>query len=431
MNRPLRFATFAVPLSGNKGSASMFLGLRDAFAAAKIDVHLDVFSYYPKRDANIAVHMDNVSVYAGHPKDILFMLLPMILLRRVLPFLVPSRWKRHIQALCDCDAVLLVGGTTFADSMLYKVPWNLLAALPGYWLGRPTLFLSQTIGPMENKLNRFLARWTLRRAAAVHGRGRRSESWVQKIGVDKCCYRPDLSFSMFTPGFDEIADRNDDINRFRRKIDETGRTLVGVAPNSIVYTKAKKIGKDYVDFMVGVVRTIFQQGHFPVLIPHSYQEDVSKIHNNDRSLCLGILERLPKDIDCHYIDADLSSGELRAMIGRLHLLVASRFHSMISSLSMGVPPITYGWGHHKYIEVLEEFNVPELYASFEELDVGDFAAKLEAVHKQRDELSHRIQAAFANIKRQSNEIPQVIIEALSFQQPADFVQQNPATDEQR
>jgi colanic acid/amylovoran biosynthesis protein len=429
MNRPLRLATFAVPLSGNKGSASMFLGLRDAFAAAKIDVHFSVFSYYPKRDAGIASHMDNVSVHPGHPKDILFKLMPMMLLQPAVPFLVPAAWRSHIQALRDSDAVLMIGGTTFADSMLYKVPWNVLAALPGYKLRRPTLFLSQTIGPLGNKLNRLAARWTFGRADAVHGRGRRSERWVHQVGIAKGCYQPDLSFPMATPDFDEAADKNDCIGRFRRKIMESNRTAVGVAPNSIVYTKAKKIGKDYVEFLASAVQTISRQGHLPVLIPHSYREDISKIHNNDRSLCLAIIEKLPRGLDYYYVDADLSSGELRSLIGRLHLLVASRFHSMISSLSMGVPPITYGWGHHKYIEVLEEFNVPDLYASFAALDTSEFAAKLEAVHKERDELSQRIKSAYANIRQQSMKIPEIIMEVLSNEQKAGFVHKNTARDD--
>jgi colanic acid/amylovoran biosynthesis protein len=412
MNRPLRLATFAVPLSGNKGSASMFLGLRDAFAAAKIDARFAVFSYYPKRDDAIASRMENVSVHPGHPIDIAVWLLPMIILRRVLPFLVPARWKRNIQVLRESDAVLMIGGTTFEDSMLYKVPWNLLAALPGYMLGRPTVFLSQTMGPLESRLNRMVARWTLGRAVAVHGRGRRSEKWVRGIGIEKCTYQPDLSFPMYTPDFDRIADENEHIGNFRRKVRDSGRTPVGVAPNSIVFEKARKIGKDYVAFLAGVVEAVYEQGHLPILIPHSYREDLSKMHNNDRSLCLAVISRLPKDIDYYYLDADLDSGYLRSVIGRLHLLVASRFHSMISSLSMGVPPITYGWGDHKYIEVLEEFNVPELYESFHKLDAGEFAVKLQAVDKERERLSERIKAAYVNVKQQSDRLPRIIMDAL-------------------
>jgi len=413
MNRPLRLATFAVPLSGNKGSASMFLGLRDAFAAAEIDARFAVFSYYPKRDTAIASNMDNVSIHPGHPKDIAFKLLPMIVLGRVFPFLVPAKWRRHIETLRECDAVLMIGGTTFEDSMLFKVPWNVLAALPGYLLRRPTVFLSQTMGPLKSRLNRCAARWTLKRAVAVHGRGRHSERWIRSIGITHCAYRPDLSFAMFTPDFEKIAAENEHLRDFQNAVERSGRSPVGVAPNSIVYAKAKKIGKDYVAFLAGVVETVYQQGHLPILIPHSYLEDMSTLHNNDRSLCRAVIERLPDGVEYFYLDADLSAGYLRSMVGRFHLLVASRFHSMISSLSMGVPPITYGWGNHKYIEVLEEFGVPELYDSFQALDVGEFSEKLQRVYGRREELAERIRAAHVEVKRQSGMIPQTILELIS------------------
>lgn len=412
MNRPLRLATFAVPLSGNKGSASMFLGLRDAFIAADVDARFAVFSYYPKRDAGIASAMDNVSVHPGHPKDIAFALLPMIVLERLLPFLVPSKWKRHIATLRESDAVLMIGGTTFEDSMLFKVPWNLLAALPGYLLGRPTIFLSQTMGPLKSAFNRWAARWTLGRAAAVHGRGRRSERWVRDIGIDSCIYRPDLSFTMYTPGFDTIAAESKHLDDFRRAVEQSGRSPVGVAPNSIVHEKAGKIGKDYIAFLAGVMAAIYEQGHLPILIPHSYLDDMTTLHNNDRSLCLAVIERLPAGVEYFYLDADLSAGHLRSMIGQFHLLVASRFHSMISSLSMGVPPITYGWGDHKYIEVLEEFTVPELYDSFHALDVEAFSEKLRWVYERREELAGRIRTAYAAVKEQSEMIPQTIMDLI-------------------
>lgn len=412
MNRPLRLATLAVPLSGNKGSASMLLGLRDAFATAGIAVELEVFSYYPRQDAAVAQELGNVTVHPGHPKHLAFQCLPAILLGKVLPFAVPAGWRRHIARLRQCDGVLLIGGTTFADSMLYKVPWNVLAALPGYLLGRPTVFLSQTVGPLRGKLNRAAARWTLRRAHGVHGRGRDSERWVRAVAPQRATYRPDLSFSMRVPPFAEVAAEHASARAFAAAVRESGRTPVGVAPNSIVYAKARKAGKDYVAFLVDVVQTVAAQGHLPVLIPHSYRADIRKLHNNDRSLCLAVRERLPAGVPCFYVDGDLSAPVLRALIGELHLLVASRFHSMISALAMGVPPITYGWGHHKYSEVLAEFGVGELYSAFDELDHATFAEKLRAAGAAREELAGRIRAAGVEVKAAADAVAPLIVETL-------------------
>ncbi len=413
MNTPLQIVTFAVPLSGNKGSASMLLGLRDAFARAEVNAHFHVFSYYPARDEPVASTMPNVTVHAGHPKDIAFKILPMMLIERILPFLISRKWKQSLRVLRECDVVLAVGGTTFADSMLFKVPWNVLAALPGYWRKRRTIFVSQTVGPLEKRLNRWSARWTFKRAAHVHGRGRRSESWIRGLGIRHSSYWPDLSFSMNVPDFDDIASTHDILAKLRDALRTADRPAVGVTPNSIVFEKARKAGKDYVEFLTGVIASLHARGFLPVLIPHSYLDDISRMHNNDRALCNAVMSKLPKETQCFYVDADLPSPELRSLVGRLHLLVASRFHSMVSALAMGVPPITYGWGHHKYIEVLDEFGVSDLYIPYDELSIESFGQMIDSVHARRRELSQRIAERLAAVTEQSDQLPQEILKRIA------------------
>ena len=403
MPEPLRLATFAVPLSGNKGSASMLLGLRDAFADAGIDAHFHVFSYYPRRDADVAASMPNVSVHPGHPKHLAFGLLPAMRAGR----LAPASWRRHVAALDSCDVALCMGGTTFADSMGYKVPWNVLAAMPGLGRGKPVAFLSQTLGPFEKLANRRAAKWTLGRAAAVHGRGRTSTENARGIGIDGAVYRPDLSFTMRLPTFDQVAGRELVAAALAEEMASRGAPAVGVAPNSIVLNKAAKAGLDYVGFLAGVIDAIRAEGLMPVLIPHSYRADGGGTHNNDRSLCKAVLERLTPDArrETFHVDADLSPPDLRAVIGRLHLLVASRFHSMVSALATGVPPVTFGWGHQKYSEVLAEFGAAELYTPYESMDLAAFAERFRAVSTARDEWSRRIEDALPTVKAGAAGVP--------------------------
>jgi polysaccharide pyruvyl transferase WcaK-like protein len=395
----------------------MLLGLRDAFAKQQIPCELKVFSFYPDRDAKIAGQFPDVSVHPGHPKHIAFALVPWIIISKISMSLVPKKWRQHIQALKDCDAVLAVGGTTFADSMQFKVPWNVLAALPGYMLGKRTIFLSQTMGPTRSWFNRLCARWTLKRAVAVHGRGRESTDWVQKLKIPNCEYKPDLSFPMVVPAYDEVCKHYPIAEELNKKITATG-PLVGVAPNSIVYDKCNKQGKSYIDFLVQTIITLAKKNYFPVLIPHSYREDVSKLHNNDRALCNEVMKRLPADVDCFYLDADLPSPELRSIIGQLHVLVASRFHSMVSALSMNVPPLTYGWGDHKYLEVLVEFGMQDYYVPYHEIDSSTFEGRFDKLITNRDELVAGIRKSRAVVCGAADRIPQDIMSALGMEQTA-------------
>jgi len=418
VTKPLRLATFAVPLSGNKGSASMLLGLRDAFHKQEVPCELRVFSYYPERDAKIADQFDDVSVHPGHPKHIAFGLVPWIIMSKISMSLVPKKWREPIQALKECDAVLAIGGTTFADSMQFKVPWNVLAALPGYMLGKPTVFLSQTMGPTRKWFNRFCARWTLKRAAAIHGRGRESADWVQKLGLTNCVYKPDLSFPMIVPDYDEVCNQYPIAAKLNEKIQAASGPVVGVAPNSIVYEKCNKQGKSYIDFLVQTITTLAKKNYYPVLIPHSYREDVSKLHNNDRALCNEVMKRLPADIDYFYLDADLPSQELRSIIGQLHVLVASRFHSMVSALSMNVPPLTYGWGDHKYLEVLVEFGMQDYYVPYYEIDSSTFEGRFDDLIANRDALVANIRKSREEVCGTADQVPQDIMAALGIQEVA-------------
>jgi hypothetical protein len=65
---------------------------------------------------------------------------------------------------------------------------------------------------------------------------------------------------------------------------------------------------------------------------------------------------------------------------------------MVSALAMGVPPITYGWGYHKYLEVLREFDATDLYASYDAMTMHDFRSKIELVESRSDAIRKNIKA---------------------------------------
>lgn len=50
---------------------------------------------------------------------------------------------------------------------------------------------------------------------------------------------------------------------------------------------------------------------------------------------------------------------LKSVLGGAQIVVGSRFHALVSSLSMGTPAIALGWAH-KYDALLQDFGLPEL-----------------------------------------------------------------------
>jgi polysaccharide pyruvyl transferase WcaK-like protein len=393
-DRVIKIATFAVPLSGNKGSVSMLHGLLDALTHDGYEVDALVYSYYPRRDSHLAATLRGVKVRAGHPLD-LALLIPLLVLNRLFGFILPSGLRRAFRELRERDVICLVGGTTFADSMLHKVPWNLMAGLPALLVGRPFVLLSQTIGPFQRLPNRLAARWLLSRAAGIHGRGHRSVENVKSLGISVARYWPDLSFGMEL----EKARHSPRLKFWGEQLDALGADaadrLVGITPNTIVEAKMQRVGIDYPALLAAVVIDLDARGYRPVLIPHSFRSESQSGHNNDGPLCRRVLSLLPGGVRCLYLEEDLTSQELRLLVSRFRFLVASRFHSMISALATGVPPITIGWGDHKYIEVLEAFRVPELYLDYSEAELNAVRSKIDWLEKYRAAVIAHIEAGLA------------------------------------
>ncbi len=406
MKKTPKFATFAVPLSGNKGSASMLLGLLDAFKKASIKAYFSIYSYYPEQDKKQPRNNSDIDIYPGHPIHIFFRILPAILTHLYCPWLVTKKQLKLIEPLIGCDAVLVIGGTTFADEMTWKVPWNILAILPGLFLKKPTLLLSQTIGPFNNFFNRIAAKTILRKCTWIHARGKTSFNHLKTLGIPQSSYWPDLSFSMavYEPEFYKNESRVlADVIRFYQL--NHSKVVVGVAPNTIVLQKCYKHKIDYIKRM--------QQNICIVLIPHSYRKNTTASHNNDRWLCEAISQPFSENSRLLFVSDDLSSQALRSIIGEMDILLASRFHSMISALCTGVLPVTVGWGDQKYVEVLNEYSLEKFYCSYKEINSVLLSKTIQKACHSYKEFKEKIMKVNEKTLKQTDCIPTELLNIIN------------------
>ena len=94
--------------------------------------------------------------------------------------------------------------------------------------------------------------------------------------------------------------------------------------------------------MVAFIERLQERGRKVLLVPHSVRTGTEKTHNNDLPLCREIHQKLSVSNKVLFVDRELSSQQLRYLIGRCGLFVASRFHAMVSSLAMAVPTLVIG-----------------------------------------------------------------------------------------
>lgn len=105
----------------------------------------------------------------------------------------------------------------------------------------------------------------------------------------------------------------------------------------------------YLERLANAAEQAIQRGLEVVIVQHEYKEA-------DERLTRDLHKRIGVDRCTVFRNSD--PQVLKGFLGGARLVVGSRFHSLVSTLSMGVPAIALGWAH-KYDALMRDFGAPE------------------------------------------------------------------------
>jgi colanic acid/amylovoran biosynthesis protein len=396
LNAP-RITIIGSALSGNKGASAMLeSAIQTLQQRLGDDVRFTLLSMYPREDA-AQNHYANLEVVPASPRVLGVNINTQALAYRLLPFLRGTLRKRSraIGALASSAVLLDQGGITFTDGREKFLLYNVASVLPALNVGTPVVKCAQAMGPFKNPVNRWAAKTFLPRMRAVVTRGRITHELVAPLGLTNVTAGADYAFSLEMDGTEAGQVEGVVAEGFFE-----GGDVVGVCPSVVLQKKVDAREGDYVGQMVGFIEQLRARGKRVLLVPHSVRTGTDKTHNNDLPLCSEIAARLAPGDDVAFIDRELSSQQLRYLIGRCDLFVASRFHAMVSSLAMAVPTLVIGWSH-KYEEVLEMFDLREWAFGHDKLTPEHLLERFDALDAQRTEVQARLDAHLPEVKARS------------------------------
>lgn len=386
----MKISIFGLPMSGNKGATSILQSILDNIPKKFGDVIFNVFTYYPKIDRKLN-KAKNVNVLSGTPLSFVLCLIPIsfivFLLNKIKIKLPKSFFGRGIKEIIESDIVIECGGTTFKDEKLAKVLFNVACLLPGILQQKKIIKYSQTMGPFKHPLNRGIAKIILPKLELIAARGRYSENNLKELGLKNCTYCADAAFSM------DMSDKRITTfmeSEFKNIIKATDKKIVGISPNSIVEKYCKQNGINHAEIFGRFINYLIDKGFFVILIPHSYRPYTKMRHNND-ALTIEEICNYIEDKDSFYaVKKDYDCKQLRVLISMTDYYVASRFHSMISALSTGVPVLVFGWGKQKYVEVMKEFELEDYAFDYRDLNVDKMIEQFEKLMQNRELVKEKI-----------------------------------------
>lgn len=234
----------------------------------------------------------------------------------------------------DIDVVLDASGFAFSDQWGPERAQTLLKRMTSQpRVGKPLVLMPQAFGPFQNRDVAEATKRLVDRADLVFARDATSLELLTELcgPTDKITESPDFTTT--------IAGVPDDTLQLPER-------FAAVVPNYHMIGKTDNPAS-YHAFLVTAVDKLRQFGLEPLLVMHDGLAD-KRVAETLASQGIGLRTIEHPD-----------PRVLKWVLGQSRLAVASRFHSLVSALSQGIPCIGAGWSH-KYRELFNGFDCPDL-----------------------------------------------------------------------
>ena len=231
----------------------------------------------------------------------------------------------------EIDGLVDISGYAFGDHWGLK-PMQRMTVLTRFYKrhNKPVIMMPQMLGPFEKQESKRQFSLIAENCTAIYARDPISLEAAQQSAPNaniKLC--PDITICMGEKS--PLAESN---------------SKVCIVPNvRMVSSGDSPMNRsEYVDLLVSIARTAEQAELEPVVVVHDSQ-------GQDQELADAVVKNCKGNVE---IVNEPHPLKLKKYIANSHLLVGSRFHSLVAALSSDVPVVAIGWAH-KYRQLLRDY----------------------------------------------------------------------------
>ncbi|HET60445.1 MAG TPA: polysaccharide pyruvyl transferase family protein [Chloroflexi bacterium] len=319
-----------------------------------------------------------------------------ILIAALLKVALKLQWgttttRQVIQAFQEADIVLDIWGIGFSDKLeqdSFKTRlFRGIHFVTGKLFCKTVVKYTASLGPFETRWNRFFSKIYLQYFVdLILARDETTQRRLKDLGVKtlvQVC--PDTAFLLQTqptPLAEELA---------YQKLEHP---IIGF---SISHMASSQSGDsaDYIMIMAKLADYAIESTNAQlVLIPNELSHD---IEHDDRYYVKETWKRMQNQIKAMILTDEYSAPELKGIIGQCDVVIAARYHTIIASLSQGIPVLATAW-HTKYTDVLSLFGQEGYACPVDSLDIKFLKEQFDSVWYSRHRISQEINARLPAIR---------------------------------
>ena len=256
-----------------------------------------------------------------------------------LKFLDPIE-KEFLLTLSNCEALLLVGGGNLNDiwvlgGLVARSFTSFLAKV----LGKPVFLGAQTVGPLNKRWTRLVARKFLEKVDVITLREGFSKKVIDEIGVkhDIAKVVPDDAFNI-TPinkkdALDILLTEGVDINKIR----EGGQKIIAITTRAWWERDDKNIPlkvslEDIIKFLTR------QDKNYIIFVPTSFYKVPG---DDDAKTSKEIITKvgISGNANLKILSGKYNWSQLKGILGLTDVSIGTSYHSVVFAVSMGVPTL--------------------------------------------------------------------------------------------
>jgi colanic acid/amylovoran biosynthesis protein len=318
---------------------------------------------------------------------------------------ISKGWRRLFYAYRDADWVAAVPGNQFVSTGRFGWPFPLTALVIefAHWFHKPLYILPQSIGPLKRKWERVILRSLYRKARLILLRDNQSLQLARQIHlpVEKVQYMADPAFGLAADDHDKAVNLLKEYGYIEGEA-HLGITVISRMGHSL---NQEEVSRYYTN-LAGSLSSFISQHHIHVfffgqVIGPTEIEDDRKANEIIRKR----LSAEPSQVSI--VDTQMTPSMLKACYGLMDLFVASRLHSGIFAISMGIPTVFIGY-LHKTRGLLQALGLENWVIDLREQDDGLIRSKLESAWAERKQLSTMLFSMMPDIIKMTQEIPELI-----------------------
>lgn len=362
----------------NKGAQMMILAVMEAFRRRGISVR---FAIDPREHADFDARapLGIRQIYSLEPlwtrKKYQCNLRKLaILSEKWIPARLARRMDKQFGILrrCDCDALIDISGYRYGDHW-GAIPIRMFASVAADYRkrGKPVILMPQMFGPFVSQDVQLAFSEALDSCTRVYARDPDSLEHLTDTFGKRAIYRKcsDITISL------QPAEHPPRI--------DVASPLALIVPNVKVYENGKPVaGENYVAFLKTAFLELQNRGYAVRFLIHESQ-------GKDEPVAMKVITMLGLQAQ-EYLLKSPDPLILKAWLGAASLVLASRFHAVVSALSQAVPTMVIGWAH-KYECLMADFGNPQGMLKTNDI-ATEFCQRLDAIDADRASLHDTLHA---------------------------------------